>query len=173
MIRESLSGLAVLICLAIGSAAVPGQPASKGDAGVAAQPQAAATAPVRFVSATAGQSNAVTYSSRPYDVPVRPKWHYREPTCSPSRAQIRWAQLLPNYNGLRGRGLADEEIVAYFAPNEVKCLDGETLPDHLVPRPDVVYINERCKDGTCTTGYCEASRKNAVCKDGRCPLPSR
>jgi hypothetical protein len=105
----------------------------------------------------------------------RPKWQYRPPTCTPSRAQLAWAKMLPNHDGLAMRGLSDEEIVAHLAPSEVKALEGEEVPEHLRPdtRPAVVFVNGRCKDGTCTTGYCEASRRNIQCKDGRCPVPRR
>jgi hypothetical protein len=83
--------------------------------------------------------------------------------------------MLPNHDGLASRGLSDEEIVAYFAPSEVKALDGDEVPEHLRPDfdPAVAYINERCADGTCRTGYCEASRRNLGCRDGRCEVPGR
>lgn len=103
----------------------------------------------------------------------RPKYKYREPTCTPSRAQIAWARMLPNHDGLANRGLSDEQIVAFFAPSEVKALEGDEVPEHLRPVPDVVYINQRCADGTCTTGYCEASRRNLGCENGVCPVPGR
>src|SRR5690348_3321202 len=76
----------------------------------------------------------------------RPKWRYRPPTCTPSRAQIAWAKMLPNHDGLAKRGLSDEEIVQYFAPSEVKTLEGDDVPEHLRPdtRPSMVFVNERC-----------------------------
>lgn len=115
-------------------------------------------------------ANPLYRSSQP-----RPKWRYREPTCTPSRAQLAWARMLPNHGGLAGRGYSDEQIVQHFAPSEVKALEGDEVPEHLRPdlNPQVVFINERCKDGTCTTGYCEASRRNNPCKNGVCPAVGR
>lgn len=83
--------------------------------------------------------------------------------------------MLPNHDGLVSRGLSDEETIRYFAPSEVKVLDGDEVPEHLRPdtHPAVVFINERCANGTCRTGYCEASRGKLECRNGWCPVPGR
>lgn len=140
---------------------------------LAAQPQQAS--PVGAEPVVYGKDGrfvpAQVVTRRPYEQPrPRPRWRYREPTCAPSRAQIAWAKMLPNYNGLVSRGLSDQDIIQYFAPSEVKALEGEEVPEHLRPdtRPAVVFVNERCKDGTCTTGYCPASRNNLDCQGGVC-----
>lgn len=113
--------------------------------------------------------------ARNYVKKPRPRWQYRPPTARISPAQVAWARMLPNYDGLRMRGLTDEQIIQNLAPSEVKVLEGDTVPEHLRPdlNPQVVYINERCADGTCTTGYCEASRDKVSCKNGVCPVPRR
>jgi hypothetical protein len=83
--------------------------------------------------------------------------------------------VLPNHDGLSSRDLTDDEIVRYFAPSEVNATEGDEVPEQLRPdtRPAVVFVNELCADGTCRTGYCEASRRNLGCRDGRCPVPGR
>lgn len=113
--------------------------------------------------------------ARNYIKKPRTPWQYRLPTPRITPAQIAWARMLPNYDGLKMRGLTDQSIIENYAPNEVKALEGDTVPEHLRPDldPAIVFVNQRCADGTCRTGYCEASRQNKRCENGVCPAPRR
>ncbi len=105
----------------------------------------------------------------------RPAWQYRPPTPRITPAQIAWVRMLLNYDGLKMRGLTDQAIIENLAPNEVKALEGDMVPEHLRPDldPEIVFVNQRCADGTCETGYCPASRDKVGCKNGVCRVPSR
>jgi hypothetical protein len=113
--------------------------------------------------------------ARSYVKKPRSPWLYRPPTPRITPAQIAWVRMLPNYDGLRMRGLSDQAIIENLAPNDVKALEGTTVPEHLRPDldPAIVFVNQRCADGTCRTGYCEASRQNRRCENGVCPVPRR
>jgi hypothetical protein len=74
------------------------------------------------------------YSSEPYtpgrygEVPT----FTRCPTCTPSRAQLLWAQRLSNYERL-SRDYSDNQIIHYFGDDRLRHLAGDYLPPELDP----------------------------------------